>query len=79
MPPKPIAVEASLTCCRFWAKLWASGTWVRMEPFLHMGLILVHGGLVLEYVGYFADLLVVGCGEGGSLLHGAPGMRKEFQ
>ena len=44
---------------------------MRVEPFLHVGLILVLCGLVFEYVGDFADLLVVGCGELGSLLRGA--------
>ena len=37
---------------------------------LHVILILVLCGLVLEYVGYFADLLVVDCGDLGVLLRG---------
>ena len=69
MPPRPIAVEALLTCCRY--EMWVSGAWVRMKPFLHVSLILVLCGLVFEYVGYFADLLVIGCGELGVLLRGA--------
>ena len=44
-----------------WGEMWSSRAWVRMEPFLHVGLILVLCGLVFEYVGYFADLLVIGC------------------
>ena len=44
-----------------------------MEPFLHVGLVLVLSGLVLKYVGNFADLLVVGCGELIALLRGATG------
>ena len=55
---------------RFWGEMWASGAWVRMEPFLHVSLILVLCGLVFKYVGDFADFLVVGCGELGSLLRG---------
>ena len=51
--------------------MWVSGAWVRMKPFLHVCLILVLCGLVFEYVGYFADLLVIGCGELGVLLRGA--------
>ena len=41
-----------------------------MEPFLHIGLVLVLSGLVFKYVGNLADLLVVGRGDGGSLLRG---------
>ena len=52
---------------------------MRVEPFLHVGLVLVLSGLVFKYVGNLADLLVVGRGDGGSLLRGAPGTRKEFQ
>ena len=44
-----------------------------MKPFLHVSLILVFGGLVLEYVKYFVDLLVIGCGYWGVLLRGAAG------
>ena len=44
---------------------------MRVELFLHVGLILVRSGLVFKYIGNFADLLVVGCGELGSLLRGA--------
>ena len=47
-----------------------------MEPFLHVGLVLVLSGLVFEYVGNLADLLVVGRGDGGLLLRGAPGDAK---
>ena len=52
--------------------MWAGGARVRAEPFLHVGLVLVFSGLVFKYVGNFADLLVVGRGDGGSLLWGAP-------
>ena len=45
----------------FWGEMWVSGAWVRMEPFLHVSLILVLCGLVSEYIGYFADLLVISC------------------
>ena len=54
-----------------WGEMWVSGAWVRMEPFLHVSLILVLCDLVLEYVGYFADLFVVSCGYLGVLLRGA--------
>ena len=47
-----------------------------MEPFLHVGLVLLLSGLVFKYVGSFADLLMVGCGDGGSLLRGPPGDAK---
>jgi hypothetical protein len=40
---------------------------------LHVGLILVFGGLVFEYVGYFEDLLVIGCEDWGVLLRGTAG------
>ena len=45
--------------------------WV--EPFLHVGFILVFGSLVLEYVGYFTDLLVVGGRDWSVLLRGGGG------
>ena len=45
----------------FWGEMWVIRAWVRMELFLHVSLILVLCGLVFEYVGYFADLLVIGC------------------
>ena len=44
---------------------------MRVEPFLYVGLILVLCGLVFEYVGDFADLLVVGCGGLSALLRRA--------
>ena len=47
-----------------------------MEPFLHVGLILVFGGLVFKYVGYFADLLVTGCRDWDVLLRGTTGDAK---
>ena len=46
------------------------------EPFLLVGLVLVFSGLVFKYVGNLADLLVVGRGDGGLLLRGAPGREK---
>ena len=49
---------------------------MRVEPFLHVGLVLVLSGLVFKYVGNLADPLVVGRGDGGSLLRGAPGDAK---
>ena len=77
MPPRPIAVDSSLTCCRY--VLADSGLscgpaghgCVRNHSLWHVGLILILCGLVFEYVGDFADLLVVGYGELGSLLRGA--------
>jgi hypothetical protein len=36
---------------------------VRMEPFLHVGLVLGFGGLIFEYVGDFADHIVIGGGD----------------
>ena len=45
----------------FWSEMWVSGAWVRMEPFLHVSLILVLCGLVSEHIGYFAVLLVISC------------------
>jgi hypothetical protein len=43
------------------------------EPFLHVSLLLVLGGLVFEYVRYFAGLLVIGDEDWGVLLRGAAG------
>ena len=37
------------------------------EPFLHVSLVLVFGGLVSKYVGHFAGLLVVGSEDSGKL------------
>ena len=37
-----------------------------VEPFLHVSLVLVFGGLVSKYVGNFAGLLVVGSGDSGT-------------
>ena len=56
---------------RVWTEMWAGGARVRAEPFLHVGLVLVLGGLVFEYVGNLADFLVIGRGDGGALLWGA--------
>ena len=56
--------------------MWAGGARVRAEPFLHVGLVLVLSGLVFKYVGNLADLLVVGRGDGGSLLWGGQGRKK---
>ena len=56
---------------RVWTEMWASGARVFAEPFLHVGLVLVLGGLVFEYVGNLADFLVIGRGSGGALLWGA--------
>ena len=50
--------------------MWAGGARVRVEPFLHVGLVLVLGGLVFEYVGNLADFLVIGRRNGGTLLRG---------
>ena len=50
-----------------------------MEPFLHVSLILILCGLVFEYVGYFADLLVIGCESWVCYCGGPPGTRKELQ
>ena len=36
------------------------------EPFLHVSLVLVFGGLVPKYVENFAGLLVVDSGDGGT-------------
>ena len=41
------------------------------EPFLHVSLVLVFGGLVSKHVGHFASLLVVGGGDGGMRWRGA--------
>ena len=49
----------------------ACGAGVRAESFLHVGLVLVLGGLVFKYVGNLADLLVIGRGNVGALLWGA--------
>ena len=51
--------------------MWAGGARVRAEPFLHVDLVLVLGGLVFKYVGNLADFLVIGRGNGGALLWGA--------
>ena len=59
--------------------MWACGTGVRAEPFLHVGLVLVFSGLIFKDVGNLADFLVIGRGDGGALLWGPPGTRKEFQ
>ena len=36
--------------------MWARGAGVRAEPFLHVGLVLILGGLVFKYVRNLADL-----------------------
>ena len=48
----------------------ACGAGVRAEPFLHVGLVLVLGGLVFEYIGDLADLLVISLGSFGALYWG---------
>ena len=64
----------------FWCEVGACGTWVRVEPFLHVDLELVFGMLVLENIGHLPCTLVVRCGRLVELLGGGPpGMRKEFQ
>ena len=49
------------------------------KPVLHVGLVLIFGGLVFEDVGDLAYLLMVWCSRGLVPLGGGPGMRKEFQ
>ena len=58
---------------RVWTEMWAGGARACAEPFLHVGLVLVLGGLVFEYVGNLADLLVIGLGDVGALYWGAAG------
>jgi hypothetical protein len=58
---------------RGWVELGSRGAWVGGKPFLHVGLILIFGGLVFEDVGYLAYFLVVWRGRwvlslGGGLL-----------
>ena len=47
-----------LTGC-FWIELGTSGTWVSGEPVLHVGLVLIFGGLVFEDVRDLAYFLMV--------------------
>ena len=44
---------------RGWVELGSRGAWVGGKPFLHVGLILIFGGLVFEDAGYLVYFLVV--------------------
>ena len=57
----------------FGIKERSCGAWMSTEPFLHVGLVLVFGGLVFKYVGYFADLFVIGCRDWSAWVRGSAG------
>ena len=51
---------------RFRVEVRAGRAWMGAEPFLHVSLVLVFGGLVSKYVGHFAGLLVICSGDSGT-------------
>ena len=64
IPPRPIWVEASLTCWRYCPAVsgvrWgARGAGVDVEPVGHFGLVFGSGMFILEYVGDLAFFTVV--------------------